>query len=51
MVPFWYLLIIPLVPSDYNFGTFWIPVLYFLVTLLEAYDPPLVPSKYTIGTL
>jgi hypothetical protein len=41
-LPLWYLLITPLVSSDYPFGIFWLPLWYLLIT-------PLVSSDYTFG--
>ena len=34
----WYLLINPLVSSDYHFGIFWLPLWYLLITTLISSD-------------
>ena len=48
-LPLWYLLITPLVSSDYPFGIFWLPLWYLLLPLWYLLITPLVSSDYPFG--
>jgi hypothetical protein len=41
-LPLWYLLVTPVVSSDYSCGIFWLPLWYLLIT-------PVVSSGYPCG--
>jgi hypothetical protein len=39
-IPLWYLLVTPVVSSDYPCGIFWLPMWYLLVTSVVSSDHP-----------